>query len=240
MAARGAIATTPYDSAAVRATIWATTSFEIVIVPSGDEIASAASTVVFDPIRGPSVASTVSGRRVRQGRRRGHQPGTARRYASYSAPKRRRSVGSSYQWTKDATATHEGGRVGEQDPPAEQQRLADDRGGDGEVHRVPDVAVEPADDEPLGRRDGRRRPDPLGDEARERLQQDDDSGREEERAHDSERQPRRGFGRVPARQQPRDETRDDARRHDEEDEAPESSPRPGHRPRVRLTCSACR
>ena len=34
---------------------------------------------------------------------RGHQLGTARRYSSYSRPKRRRNAGSSYQWTNDHT-----------------------------------------------------------------------------------------------------------------------------------------
>jgi hypothetical protein len=39
----------------------------------------------------------------RQGVRLGVQAGTASRYRSYSAPKRRARVGSSYPWTKAAT-----------------------------------------------------------------------------------------------------------------------------------------
>jgi hypothetical protein len=38
-------------------------------------------------------------------RRRGRQPGTARRYSSYAGPKVRASVGSSYQRTNAATTT---------------------------------------------------------------------------------------------------------------------------------------
>src|SRR4030095_15058714 len=48
-------------------------------------------------------------------------------------------------------------RIRKQDQLPEEQRLADDDCPHGQVHRVTDVAVEPADHEALGRRDRGRR-----------------------------------------------------------------------------------
>ena len=52
---------------------------------------------------------------------------------------------------------------------AQEQRLADDDRQYRHVHGVADVAIRSADDQALGRGDGRRRPETLHDEAHERL-----------------------------------------------------------------------
>ena len=53
---------------------------------------------------GPERAAYLSANHApRQGVRLGTQARTASRYRSYSSPKRRVSVGSSYPWTKAAT-----------------------------------------------------------------------------------------------------------------------------------------
>jgi hypothetical protein len=71
-------------------------------------------------------------------------------------------------------------RIRKQDQLPEEQRLADDDYSHGQVHRVTDVAVEPADHEALGRRDRGRRARAFEDKANKRLQEDDDSRREQD------------------------------------------------------------
>jgi hypothetical protein len=81
------------------------------------------------------------------------------------------------------------------------------------------VAIQAADDEVLGRRDGRGRAEPLDDEADEGLDEDEQAGGEQDGAEDDERRP--GVLRVPAvGQPPRDEADDDPGRDDEEGRAP--------------------
>ncbi len=119
----------------------------------------------------------------------------------------------------------EGRRVQQQDHLAEQQRLADDRRGDRQVHRIPHVPVQPADDQVLGRSDRCRRADTFDDKACEGLQQDDDTGGEQDHPNDPERQPvRQRLSHIPARQQPGHETGDDSRRQHEKDEAARCRP----------------
>ena len=62
---------------------------------------------------------------------------------------------------------------------------------DGEVHRVADVAVGAADDETVGRSHRGRRTDPLDDEPREGLQQNDSAGQAEQDPEDPEHSPPR-------------------------------------------------
>jgi len=51
--------------------------------------------------------------------------------------------------------------VGEKPPIAEQDRLAEDGGGDRHVHWIAHIAIEAGNDEVLGRGDRRRRTEPL-------------------------------------------------------------------------------
>src|SRR5829696_1622842 len=93
---------------------------------------------------------------------------------------------------------------------AEKQGLTDDRAHDGEVHRIADVPVEAADDEPLRGRDGRWCSNPFDDEPRERMQEDADRAREDHSSGEPERTPKRLVD-LPACKQPRDHAGHDAR-----------------------------
>jgi hypothetical protein len=59
--------------------------------------------------------------------------------------------------------------VGEQAQLSEKQRLTDDRTHDSEIHRIADMAIEPAHDKMAGRGDGGRRADTVHHEADEGL-----------------------------------------------------------------------
>jgi hypothetical protein len=88
-------------------------------------------------------------------------------------------------------------RNGEKERPGveQQQRLSqyeclsDDRRRDGQVHRIPDIAIEPADDQTLGGSDRSRSAKPFVDEACERLQHDDDTRSDENPSQDSNESP---------------------------------------------------
>jgi hypothetical protein len=96
---------------------------------------------------------------------------------------------------------------------AQQQRLAGDGGESRQVHRIADVAVEPADHQPLGRGDRRRRAQALHDEPHERLGQLERPRDQQRAAHDAHRRPvRQRVLDPPPGQQPGDEPHDDARR----------------------------
>src|SRR5215208_2850931 len=77
---------------------------------------------------------------------------------------------------------NEGQPVQQQLGPAQEERLPDDRRRHGQIHRIAHVPVEAAHDESLGRSDGRGRPEAFHNKARERVQEDDDPGREQKRA----------------------------------------------------------
>src|SRR5262245_47792448 len=70
----------------------------------------------------------------------------------------------------------EGGGVRHEQPAAEDRRLAEDDRGDREIHRVPDVAVQTADDKLLRRSNRGWSADPLEHESRKRLEQDGRAG----------------------------------------------------------------
>src|SRR5829696_4848279 len=115
--------------------------------------------------------------------------------------------------------------VEQQDRPAEQERLADYRRPDCEVHRVADMTVEAPDDQLLRRRDRGGRPDPLDDETDERVHEHDHAADDQERADQLQRRPD-GCS-LPAGEPPRDEPGDDPGRDDEEQPAPKRTPSSG-------------
>ena len=98
----------------------------------------------------------------------------------------------------------------------EQQALARDQRRDCDVHRIADVAIEPGDDEALGRHHGRRCAEALQREASERIEQDGQPGDNQggaEHARDREQRWRE----VPGREVPRDEHGERPRSDDQED-----------------------
>src|SRR4051794_13789925 len=115
----------------------------------------------------------------------------------------------------DGRAEH--GSVRDERPAAEHRRLSEDDGGDGEVHRVPDVAVQPAYDELPGRRNRRRRADPFEREASERLENHGRSGSDRDCTEDPE--PEWWVRRSPPGQEPGHEPGDDAGSDDEKQQA---------------------
>src|SRR5919204_6421977 len=100
-------------------------------------------------------------------------------------------------------------RVGHEQPPPEHCRLSENPRSDGEIHRVPHVPVEPADDELLGRRSRRRGANALDDKPSERIEQDSCSSGHPDPS--KRLQPGRRTGRAPPRQQPRHQPRDHPR-----------------------------
>jgi hypothetical protein len=92
--------------------------------------------------------------------RRGIQRGTLMRNASYSAPNdffwRRLFVAHDKQVAEEP----EDRAVGEQPPIAEQDRLAENDGGDRHVDWIAHISIEAGNDEMLGRGDRRRRAEP--------------------------------------------------------------------------------
>ena len=106
---------------------------------------------------------------------------------------------------------------------------------DGEIHRVSDVAIEAADDEPLRRRSRRGRTNSLDDEACESLEKYGYARSERDPADGPE--PRRRAGRLPTSQEPRDEASNHARREYEKQQAPSRSSKAPHSRIVRAsTC----
>src|SRR5829696_7809551 len=111
--------------------------------------------------------------------------------------------------------------VQQQTEPAQEQRLADDGRQYGDIHRVADVAVHPADDQTLWRGDRCRCPEALHDETHERPNQRDKSCDEQYPPEHSHGRPvRQGLARLPTpRQQPRYQARNHARSRQEEHRA---------------------
>jgi hypothetical protein len=120
-------------------------------------------------------------------------------------------------------------RIRKQDQLPEEQRLTDDDRPDGQVHRVTDVAVEPADHEALGRRHRRRGAHAFEHEANKRLQENDDSSCQQHDTDHAQREPvRDGLFDCPSGQPPRDQTGDDARRDEQENERSSGRSRLAH------------
>ena len=162
----------------------------------------------------------------RRGRSRGHHAGTARRYSSYCAPYRsgqRRLLVQPHE-RRHQRPHHRG--VEQQVGAAQQQRLADDRRRDGDVHHVAHVAVRPADHQLLGRRRRRRRAEPLDHEARERLDEHRAARDHQDRAEHAQRRPPVAAG-LPAGEQLRHHARHHARRDREEQRAARRRPPSG-------------
>jgi hypothetical protein len=105
---------------------------------------------------------------------------------------------------------------GEEDLPAEEERLPGDQRDHAHVHRVARQPIGAVDDESLRRSPRRRRAAPLKREARRRLQDEGCAEHKDGAAENSKRE--RLPVRVPPRQEPGDEARHD-RRPAEEREA---------------------
>jgi hypothetical protein len=116
----------------------------------------------------------------------------------------------------DDGAKHQ--RVPHQEPSAEHCCLSENHRSDGEIHRVSDVAIETADDEPLRRRSRRGRSDPLSHEAGESLEKHSCARSQRDPADDP--QPRGCAGRLPSGQKPRADAGDHPGREQEKQEAP--------------------
>jgi len=104
--------------------------------------------------------------------------------------------------------------VEEKDGPTQHQSLSHDGGGDGQIHRVADIAVKATDDQLLSWRNRCRCAQALEDEASKRIEEADRTNHDESSAEDSERKPISEVGRIPTSQQPRDEAGDDPRYED--------------------------
>ena len=111
-------------------------------------------------------------------------------------------------------------RVEQQQRLSQYECLSDDRGRDGQIHRISDVAIEPADDQMLGGSDGSGSANPFVDEACERLHYDDHTRSDENPPQDSNESPAgQWLFLLPSGQPPGDKACDDPRRHREEYEA---------------------
>ena len=101
---------------------------------------------------------------------------------------------------------------------AEEQSLSQNQRHDRHIHRIPDIAIETADDETARRKDGRRRTQTLNREACEGIQQDRQTCDHQQYSENSKREDSGQWRlHLPPADQPGEVPRNRSRGNDQED-----------------------